>query len=336
MQRHLGIRRAMCLVSVLLFWSSAAVWAAEPLQNLEDDASPAIPLEGARWQERGEPRGPAQAVKASDFFLGVECQPLPEAIAAQLKLPQGEGLLVEQIFPDSPAVKAGIQRFDVLLRAGDKPLKTVADLVAAVDAGKGGKLALAIIRAGKSITVDATPVQRPADLRAPGIPSTGFAEWDDMRNWLERARPGEGGRPPLRFRFFQPGAMLPPGAATFPPLPENVTIAVTRQGHQPAKIQISRGEQKWEVTENELDTLPADLRPHVERMLGRGAAGLALDYVPAIPVPVPAASPKLRAPRVEPAPPANIEKRLDEMNRQLEDLRRSLEELRGKQPAQKR
>lgn len=91
---------------------------------------------------------------------------MPEAISAQLKLPQGEGLLVEQIFPDSPAVKAGIERFDVLLRAGDKPLKTVADLVAAVDAGKGGKLALAIIRAGKSITVDATPIQRPADLRA--------------------------------------------------------------------------------------------------------------------------------------------------------------------------
>jgi prefoldin subunit 5 len=36
---------------------------------------------------------------------------------------------------------------------------------------------------------------------------------------------------------------------------------------------------------------------------------------------------------MEPAPPANIEKRLEEMNRQLEDLRRSLEELRAKQPA---
>jgi hypothetical protein len=155
-----------------------------------------------------------------------------------------------------------------------------------------------------------------------------------MRNWLEQARPGEGGRPPLRFRVFQPGAMLPPGAATFPPLPDNVTIAMTRQGHQPAKIHVSRGEQNWEVTENELDKLPADLRPYVERMLGRGAAGLAQDYVPAISVPGPPAPPKFRAPRVEPAPSANIEKRLEEMNRRLEELRRSLDELRAKQRPQ--
>lgn len=117
--------------------------------------------------------------------------------------------------------------------------------------------------------------------------------------------------------------MLPPGAATFPPFPDNVTITTTRQGHQPARIRVSRGEQNWEVTENELDKLPGDLRPYVERMLGRGTAGLASDYV----------GPKLDAPCMEPAPPANIEKRLEEMNRQLEDLRRSLEELRAKQPA---
>ena len=86
------------------------------------------------------------------------------------------------------------------------------------------------------------------------------------------------------------------------------------------------------VWKTELDKLPADLRPYVERMLGRRGRPAVMDYVARHFRSRPGASPKLRAPRVEPAPPAKIEKRLEEMNRRLEDLRRSMEEMRAKQP----
>ena len=132
--------------------------------------------------------------------------------------------------------------------------------------------------------------------------------------------------------------MLPPGGSgPFPPLPGNVTIAVTRQGDKPAKILVTRGEQKWEVAENELDKLPADLRPYVERMLGRGAASMVMDYVPAYPVPRPVPPPpKVQTLRAEPTPSTNIEKRLEEMNHQLENLRHSVDELRAKQAEKNR
>ena len=54
----------------------------------------------------------------------------------------------------------------------------------------------------------------------------------------------------------------------------------------PAKIKVEQGDKTWEVTENSLDQLPEDVRPHVEPMVGRMAiklpqgVGDVLTYVP--------------------------------------------------------
>ena len=49
-----------------------------------------------------------------------------------------------------------------------------------------------------------------------------------------------------------------------------MSIVISKEGDQPAKIVVKRGDEKWEVTEKELDKLPADVRPHVEHMFGHG------------------------------------------------------------------
>ena len=58
------------------------------------------------------------------------------------------------------------------------------------------------------------------------------------------------------------------------PLPPDTSVVVSKEGDKPANITVKRGDKKWEVTEKQLDKLPADVRPFVEQMLGRGAMGI--------------------------------------------------------------
>ncbi len=268
----------------VLWLSVTACGAAQP-RSFQEQIKSAPSLEGNSWEREEETREPQHAGKASDYFIGVECRPVPDALRAHLSLKEGEALLVEQVLPGSPGARAGIQRYDVLVGANNRVLKTVADLVKAIDSVGGKKLVLQITRAGKPIAIDVTPAKRPANMPMPAVPLVGPVEWDNVLRWLERTRPGEAGRPPLRFRLFPPGAILPPDIATLPPLPGDVTIIVTRQGGQPTKIHVSRNDRKWDVGESDLDKLPADIRPYVERMLGRGNAGSAFDHFPTVPGP---------------------------------------------------
>src|SRR5512146_1880559 len=59
----------------------------------------------------------------SEYWIGVECYPASETLRSQLDLPEGQGIVVEQVLPESPGAKAGVKRHDILLTAGDKPLR---------------------------------------------------------------------------------------------------------------------------------------------------------------------------------------------------------------------
>ena len=288
--------------------------------------------------------GEAAVVQPGEYWLGVECMPVPPPLRAQLGLPENQGLLVVGVMPDSPAAKAGIAQHDVLLAAAGKPLASPRDLIQAVETAKEGKLAIEVLHEGKKKTIEATPAKRPEEARRKAMPLPDGADWETVQKWIERMRPGEQaeGQPPLRFRFFHPGAILPKDMLAQPPLPANLSVAISKEGDQPAKIVVKRGDDKWEVTEKELDKLPADVRPYVERMLGRGGPfgmgiiGGALNFMPEVAVPgvtVLTQDGQLQAPVPPPhqrpsAAEGRMEKRLDEMNRRMDQLFRSIEELR--------
>ena len=44
-------------------------------------------------------------------------------------------------------------------------------------------------------------------------------------------------------------------------------MTIIKKGSEPALITVKKGEQSWEITDKELDKLPADVRKHVEPML---------------------------------------------------------------------
>jgi serine protease Do len=78
--------------------------------------------------------------------LGVALAPPRAArrLRAAVGLPEREGLLVRGVEPDSPAASAGLQSGDLLVAAGDRPLRGYDELFDALEAG--GPLTLTVVR----------------------------------------------------------------------------------------------------------------------------------------------------------------------------------------------
>jgi hypothetical protein len=97
-------------------------------------------------------------------WLGVSTEEASEALASQLALKPGEGLVVMFVAPDSPAAKAGIQKYDVIEQLGDQMLVDAAQLRKLVQMQKDGDtIKLALYRGGKKQTVSATLAKRTED-----------------------------------------------------------------------------------------------------------------------------------------------------------------------------
>jgi serine protease Do len=69
-------------------------------------------------------------------------------------LPERDGLLVRGIVAGSPAERAGLERGDLLVHAGGRPLGSVDDLFDALDAAGNGTLALGVVRGSEERDVD--------------------------------------------------------------------------------------------------------------------------------------------------------------------------------------
>ena len=103
-----------------------------------------------------------EMAKLGQYWLGLMVGPLGDEQRKEMKMPEGQGVVVQQVVPDSPAAKAEFKEKDVLLKAGDKPLKSVEDLLAAVNEAKDKPLAVVLLREGKEHTIKVTPAKRPA------------------------------------------------------------------------------------------------------------------------------------------------------------------------------
>ena len=156
-----------------------------------------------------------------EYWLGIQCHPVFPALQAQLHLPENQGIVVEGVVPDSPAAKAGLAKYDVILKVGDKKLSDVPDLLQAVDSAKDKEIKLEIIRDGQPKTIAITPAKRPEEYNVASVPPPG-GSFEALQKWMEQM-PGArfGGKlgpdGPMRFWSFRPGVILPPGAPIHPP-----------------------------------------------------------------------------------------------------------------------
>ena len=241
------------------------------------DGNPSLQIEafpaGNILSVRAEPATSEDAKQK--YWIGVQLREVDGALRSHLKLGEGEGLLVAEIFPDSPGEKSGLKSHDIVVAAGEKRITEAANLLAAVEESGGKELYLRVIRAGKEEQVKVTPAERPK----PEPTNTRQVENEDVSRWLGELKLdsaaqslGEALRSPrdaYRYSIVRPSQAIVLSRREPAVLPEGTSITITREGKNPAKISVKRDAGNWEVTEEKLGELPDDVRPLVEGMLGR-------------------------------------------------------------------
>lgn len=231
--------------------------------DAEEDR-PSVP--SPEGQEAGEEGDVVVQPGVSKYWIGLRGGPIgdDDPLRAHVDLPADVGLLVVEVVPESPAAKAGLKKYDILLRANDVDLRQMAELIELVGAEgeKKGQVAVDVLRHGERETVYITPEERPASAQQP----LGGSGEMGMPGDLLGPAPGRG--PLLQFRNFGPGVII--GGPGLPNIPNGVAVSIHKEAGKPTRITVKRGDETWEVVGDDaesLEKLPEDLRPFVEQML---------------------------------------------------------------------
>jgi membrane-associated protease RseP (regulator of RpoE activity) len=311
-------------------------------------------------------RAEGEEAPTSPYWIGVQLEPISEILKSHLNL-EG-GMVAVHVFDNSPAAKAGIKPSDIIVKAGDKYIKDPGDLAQCVGSAKETELTLVVLHGGKETAIKVTPTKRPQEENPQQAEAAESQEREAIQK-LEaalnayRAKAGTAVRErAVDLMLAKPGIVASTYAYRAVEVPKNVTIRITKEGGNPAKISVKRDDKEWEVTEDKLGELPDDIRGYVQQMrVGHPTAmaiRLAEPYVRNVlpqPVPpkglpgVPAApgstgtSPKYRFTEVRKADTSTADSKLDQilkivsqkedssvsaLRKEVQQLRKELEELR--------
>jgi hypothetical protein len=184
-------------------------------------ARPGDPNRIRRDREEGD-RLPPGASRPGNFphrdvvmqpqpYLGVVTRLVPPELSAQLKLPEGFGLVVEDVLDDSPAKAAGVRKNDLLRMLDDQLIVNQPQLEALVRrAGKDKEVSLTLMREGSEQKVPVKVGEKSLPVRRPLNPANIFQDqFRDQFSPRDNPRQSRDGyRPPNDIRG-QPGAGAP-------------------------------------------------------------------------------------------------------------------------------
>lgn len=245
-------------------WFMAAILAtgvvAVPMMQVATADEPA--------QEEAKVEAKQEEPAAKKYWLGVQLAPTPEILKKHVERLKDGGAMVAGVAPNSPAEKAGLKAGDHVLRMNDVTITSPEQMVDIVGDSDGKALTVRVLRGLEIESLTVQPEEAPENLLSampqaepvPGLP-------------FQQARPGQ---PGARLRFFGPGQIVPPQVrlqALEQGMPQNMMIRVEKKGDGPTNLHIEREGKSWDVTEENIDELPEDLRPIAKRYLAQGAAG---------------------------------------------------------------
>jgi S1-C subfamily serine protease len=148
---------------------------------------------------------------SSSSYLGIGLQSLTPGLRDAFAVPDGIGVLIAEVYPDTPAAKSGLSAGDVLVKMDRRTIQTIPDVHRVLDYfDPGEQLDIEVIRDGarQSVTVTlgeraqaARPEQRPT---APGGPEPILdpAWWKAIEEFAEHWR-----------EYFEQKRPAPPPAA---------------------------------------------------------------------------------------------------------------------------
>lgn len=274
-------------------------------------------------------------VEKPAYWIGISGRNVQSPVLrTQFQLAEDLGVVVEQVVPDSPADKAGLLKYDIILRANGEGVYGMKVLQDHVRAHQAEPLELKLIRLGKEETVVVVPEERPAEI-AEQLGGQGRGGWnglqgrsDGLRKLLEQWQ--QDGELPGGIRMFGPGMVLQGQQFDVNAMPGGVAVSVQREEDGPAKITVKQGDQTWQITGDDpesLKQLPEELRPFVERMLNRQGEqqnALGLDWEAELENLLPRGLGGLH--REPPFHADEISKRMQRLEQQLQELRKQLSE----------
>jgi len=110
-------------------------------------------------------------------YLGVNIRDLTDLLAETLDIKQTKGALIDDVRKDTPAEKAGIKKYDVIVELNGQPIENANDLMKKVAALKPGtKVELLVLRDGREKTITVTLAERPTAAAADTNQSNDIAE----------------------------------------------------------------------------------------------------------------------------------------------------------------
>jgi hypothetical protein len=131
----------------------------------------------------------------SAAWLGLRVAPVPAAVASQLGL-KDKAVMVANIVKDSPAQKARLERYDIIVAVGKDAVGDVAKFVEGLQGRKPGeKLELTVIRQGKKTEVTATTARMDLSKMEMVYKDEGDEAWEEetkLHRGMVRIGPGGG------------------------------------------------------------------------------------------------------------------------------------------------
>jgi putative serine protease PepD len=103
------------------------------------------------------------ARSAAAIVRGEEIQIGYLGVTTSLTAGGRDGALIQEVAPDSPAARAGLQPGDLVTRVDGQPIEAYSEMVARIRAHRpGDRVTLTVVRGGNETTITATLSQRPA------------------------------------------------------------------------------------------------------------------------------------------------------------------------------
>jgi len=149
----------------------------------------APPFGGFEFDDNGNPKAMMQRMQAmmggrfgsSHGRLGVRVSTPSPALADQLDLPKDQGLVIDQVTPESPAAKGGLKNNDILLEFNGKPVPTnPGEFIRQVHEIKAdAKVDAVVLRKGKKETIKglALPEEKQVGFGGFAPPQGGFPQF---------------------------------------------------------------------------------------------------------------------------------------------------------------
>ena len=141
----------------------------------------------------------------SKYWIGATIESVPEFLTAQLPIEEKQGVWIQFVAPESPAAKAGLNRYDVIYKIGDEIVSNPIEVTKLIEKIGADKVAIEYYRKGKLEKTELTIEERPAQAQ------NGFVFGAPQQN--------------KNFRVVRPGLIVPESEVQ----PEINEVAPTNQ-----------------------------------------------------------------------------------------------------------